>query len=355
MPVASIAQPAGGPLARIAQIRARFEPAATSATTATTGSGFSQVLDAALAAGGSTDATAATTASSGAAGDRVAQLAQEYLGIPYRWGGTDPATGLDCSGFLQHLFRRVGVDLPRTSAQQATAGRPVASLEEARPGDLVAFGEPVDHVGVYIGDGKMVHAPHTGDVVKVSDIGSRRITAIRRVLPEPAGAAGALLSAGSTAAAAGLRPPYVVGAPGGGDGGTVLPAAIVDKVRRFEPLFVAAGAKYGIDPAILAAQCQRESGGNTDAVSGAGAQGLMQFMPSTARARGVDPWDPASAIDGAASYLAEMRGLFGGSMELAIAAYAAGPGAVRRAGDAMPNQQTRDYVTKLLALAGGPR
>ena len=59
--------------------------------------------------------------------------------MPYLWGGTDPAKGLDCSGFVQRSFRDIGVELPRVSADQARAGRPVASLAEARPGDLVAF------------------------------------------------------------------------------------------------------------------------------------------------------------------------------------------------------------------------
>jgi hypothetical protein len=269
----------------------------------------------------------------------------QFLGVPYVWGGTDPATGFDCSGFVRHVLGLSGIQAPRVSAQQATIGTPVASLAEARPGDLLAFGQPVDHIGIYLGDGQMIHAPHSGDVVSVDPIGNRNLTAIRRVTPAGTPA----WSTSSTPPAGGSR------GPAAAPGMSVLPKAIVAQVRRFEPLFVQAGQRWGIDPALLAAQCQRESGGNTTAVSSAGALGLMQFMPATAAARGVDPLDPASAIDGAARYLAEMKSSFGGSIELAIAAYAAGPGSVRRAGNAVPSPQVAKYIAQVLALAGGPR
>jgi peptidoglycan DL-endopeptidase CwlO len=126
---------------------------------------------------GSTDAT----------GSEVVDLAQRYLGVPYVWGGDDPS-GFDCSGLVQHVFAQVGVDLPRVSSDQARVGRPVASLAEARPGDLVAFNSPVDHIGIYAGDGMMVVAPHRGDVVKLQRLYSEP-TAIRRVLPDNAGTA----------------------------------------------------------------------------------------------------------------------------------------------------------------------
>jgi cell wall-associated NlpC family hydrolase len=109
------------------------------------------------------------------------ELAKEHLGVPYKWGGESPATGFDCSGLLQYTFRRLGVSLPRVSRDQARAGTAVASLAEARPGDLVAFGEPVDHIGIYAGGGKMVAAPYTGAVVRVQDI-TRPVVAIRRVV-----------------------------------------------------------------------------------------------------------------------------------------------------------------------------
>jgi cell wall-associated NlpC family hydrolase len=116
----------------------------------------------------------------------VIAKAREYLGVPYLWGGTDPARGLDCSGFTQLVYRSQGVELPRVSSQQATAGKPVASLDEARAGDLLFFDYSpdrpgIDHVGIYVGDGKMVAAPQPGDVVKLQTAGEP--TVIRRVLP----------------------------------------------------------------------------------------------------------------------------------------------------------------------------
>ena len=113
-------------------------------------------------------------------------IAQRYLGVPYVWGGESPS-GFDCSGLLQYVYNQLGVKLPRVAADQARAGQPVASLADARPGDLIAFGEPVDHIGIYAGNNLMVVAPKTGDVVKVQEI-YREPSAIRRVLPS--GAAG---------------------------------------------------------------------------------------------------------------------------------------------------------------------
>ena len=108
-------------------------------------------------------------------------VAQQYLGVPYVWGGQSPA-GFDCSGLVQYVYGQLGVDLPRTAADQARVGQPVASLAEARPGDLLAFHDPVDHIGIYAGNGLMVVAPKTGDVVKVQAVYDQP-TAIRRVLP----------------------------------------------------------------------------------------------------------------------------------------------------------------------------
>ena len=113
-------------------------------------------------------------------------VAQQFLGVPYAWGGASPA-GFDCSGLVQYAYGQLGVDLPRTAADQAQMGQPVASLAEARPGDLVAFHDPVDHIGIYAGNGLMVVAPKTGDVVKVQPV-YETPTAIRRILPGATGA-----------------------------------------------------------------------------------------------------------------------------------------------------------------------
>ncbi|WP_104526426.1 transglycosylase SLT domain-containing protein [Blastococcus atacamensis] len=310
--------------ARIGEIQARF--AAATPSTATSASWASAASAAGLtgtsSAGGY--AGAAGTASESA----VVSEAQKYIGVPYLWGGTDPSKGLDCSGFTKLVFGNLGIDLPRTSSQQATAGKPVASLAQARPGDLVFFDYSsgragIDHVGVYIGNGQMIAAPQAGESVKVQSVGNP--TVIRRVLPEASATAPA--ATGAAGALAGV--PYA-------------------------DLFARAANKHGIDPSLLAAVAKQESNFNTSAVSPAGAQGLMQFMPATAKGLGVNPMDPASAIDGAAKYLSNLNQQFG-STELALAAYNAGPGAVSRYGGVPPYSETQNYVRSVMSKAEGYR
>ncbi|MHB9149120.1 MAG: C40 family peptidase [Thermoleophilia bacterium] len=119
---------------------------------------------------------------------QIVETAATYLGIPYVWGGERPSTGLDCSGLLQYVYRQHGVDLPHYSGYQAQMGIPVP-VSEIAPGDLIAFGSPVHHVGMYIGDGLFVHAPRTGDVVKITPLSTRGdIATVRRFpLQERAG------------------------------------------------------------------------------------------------------------------------------------------------------------------------
>lgn len=107
---------------------------------------------------------------------------RSYIGVPYVWGGTDPSKGLDCSGLVQTAARQVGVKLPRVTYDQQHAGVEVPSLAQAKPGDLIITNKS-GHVVVYIGDGKVIHAPRPGKTVteaKVSDIGP--IVTIRRVM-----------------------------------------------------------------------------------------------------------------------------------------------------------------------------
>ena len=122
-------------------------------------------------------------------GSSVVADAEQYLGVPYQWGGTSPTTGFDCSGLVQHVYGDLGISLPRTSQEQVTVGTPVASLADAQPGDLVFF-EPSasgpGHVGIYIGNGQMIDAPHTGTDVQIQSVGQP--TAIRRILPDAGGA-----------------------------------------------------------------------------------------------------------------------------------------------------------------------
>jgi len=265
-------------------------------------------------------------------GERAISIAQQYLGAPYRWGGNDPATGLDCSGLTRLVYGQLGVNLPRTSAQQATTGTAVTSLSAARPGDLVFFGSPVHHVGIYLGEGMMLDAPKAGEVVQI-----RRVyetpSRIRRVLtdtvPAPTGDPVA-------AALAAL---------------TRTPTAAAGRSDPYAQLFEAAGRRYGIDPALLSAVARTESNYDAGALSPAGARGLMQLMPGTAADLGVDPMDPGQAVDGAARLLADHLRSFG-RVDLALAAYNAGPGAVRRYDGVPPYSETENYVRRVQTAWG---
>ena len=120
------------------------------------------------------------------------------------------------------------------------------------------------------------------------------------------------------------------------------------------PVITSSATANGVAPVVLAALLRSESGFDPRAVSPAGAQGIAQFMPATARGLGLrDPFDPAQAIPAAARLLAGHVRAFG-SLPLALAAYNAGPGAVRRYGGIPPYRETQAYVARILALAGGP-
>ncbi|MEU1289206.1 NlpC/P60 family protein [Kitasatospora sp. NPDC005856] len=101
-------------------------------------------------------------------------------GSPYVWGATGSTT-FDCSGLMVWAYGQAGVSLPRTSQEQGHYGTRVPSLDQAQPGDLVIYGGDMHHVGMYIGNGMVVHAPHTGDVVKVMKADAMSINTIRRV------------------------------------------------------------------------------------------------------------------------------------------------------------------------------
>jgi cell wall-associated NlpC family hydrolase len=113
----------------------------------------------------------------------VVGIAMQYLGVPYAWGGASPS-GFDCSGFVMYVYAQVGVSLPHYTGAQWSYGVPV-SRDQLEPGDLVFF-DGLGHVGIYVGGGSFIHAPQTGDVVKISSLsdgwyassydGARRIT-----------------------------------------------------------------------------------------------------------------------------------------------------------------------------------
>ena len=96
---------------------------------------------------------------------RVVKIALRYLGTPYRWAGASPA-GFDCSGFVMYVYSRIGISLPHNSAQLWSTGRAVPRTR-LQPGDVVFF-HGFGHVGIYVGRGRFVHSPQTGDVVKIS-------------------------------------------------------------------------------------------------------------------------------------------------------------------------------------------
>jgi peptidoglycan DL-endopeptidase CwlO len=111
----------------------------------------------------------------------AASIALEYLGVPYQWGGASPSSGFDCSGLVVYVYAQLGVQLPHYAAAQYGYGTPVAA-GQLQAGDLVFF-DGLSHVGIYIGNGEIVHAPETGDVVKITPlsqfgagyVGARRI------------------------------------------------------------------------------------------------------------------------------------------------------------------------------------
>ena len=116
------------------------------------------------------------------------------LGVAYRYGGTSANTGFDCSGFMQHIFRRsMQINLPRTSAEQARMGEPV-SRSDLQPGDMVFFntaGRRISHVGLYIGNNRFIHAPRTGKNIEITSLSnkywnSKYVTARRVKKNDPA-------------------------------------------------------------------------------------------------------------------------------------------------------------------------
>ncbi len=269
-----------------------------------------------------------------ATGNDVVADAVQYLGVPYQWGGTDPATGLDCSGLTQRVYADLGYQLPRVSYDQATVGTPVDSLADAQPGDLLFFGSPVHHVAIYAGNDQMVEAPHTGEDVRVSTV-DETPTHIRRIL----GDTSLMFGGQATQATSPAASPRVV--TGTATAGTT----------PFASIFADAAARTGVPVSLLTAVAQQESGFDPSAVSPAGAQGLMQLMPSTARGLGVtNPFDPTQAINGAAGYLKSLLSEFNGNTSFALAAYNAGPGAVLKYGGVPPYAETQRYVQSVESL-----
>jgi soluble lytic murein transglycosylase-like protein len=292
---------------RTAEIALRLQALRGAATSAP---GFATALQQATA-------VPSVTPSDTGLGAQAVTLAQTQVGTPYVFGGSHPG-GFDCSGLVQWTYANLGVTLPRTAAEQGRTGTPV-SPADAQPGDLVYFDHagPVDHIGIYAGNGQWVVAPHTGSSVRLEAVDLNKATSIRRIT-------GSAIPTGDWAAA--------------------LPA----KAKPYAAAIAQAAAAHGVDPALLSAVAWTESGFDPSAGSTAGAQGLMQLMPATAAGLGVDPLDPAQSLAGGAAYLRTQLDRFGGRVDLALAAYNAGPTAVRNAGGIPPYPETQAYVRRVL-------
>jgi cell wall-associated NlpC family hydrolase len=309
-----------------AQLNAVFIP-----PSATTNATFANQLSSATSA---TDTGTTADGSTGVSGNDVVADAQQYLGVPYVFG-SESTSGIDCSGLTQKTYADLGVTLPRTAAEQQKVGTPVASLAQAQPGDLLFFGKPAYHVAIYAGDGKLIESPEPGKTVHEVPI-YQQPTSISRIVDGTGSSSSAPTGTGLSAAqltAAGLNP----------------------AVARFAGQFATAESQFNLPSGMLAAVAQQESGGNPQALSSAGAQGLMQLMPSTAAGIGVNAFDPNQAITAAARILSRNLNEFGGSVPLALAAYNAGAGAVKQYGGIPPYAQTQNYVKSITAMMASER
>jgi len=149
---------------------------------------------------------AGSTRGSARLGSRVVANGEQYLGVPYKWGGNTPSQGFDCSGFVKYVYGRNSVSLPRNSRQQSQVGEWLpTNVATLRQGDLMFFassGQRIDHVAVYAGGNRIIHSSSSGGGVLYDDLGSRRgrwfvsrFVAARRVADDGGSLVDALLAA----------------------------------------------------------------------------------------------------------------------------------------------------------------
>ncbi len=131
-----------------------------------------------LAGGSSTGSTSSPSSTRTPSPTRVIREAEEYIGVPYKWGGNTPETGFDCSGYTRYVYADQGVRLPRTSREQARAGEGIPPrVSSLRQGDLVMFAEdnkPISHVAIYAGDGRIIHSSSSGRGVRYDALSTKR-------------------------------------------------------------------------------------------------------------------------------------------------------------------------------------
>lgn len=151
----------------------------SNSTSSSTSSSSSSSSSSSVGSSSQTSGSTSTSTGNKSLGQQIANYALQFKGNPYVYGGTSLTNGADCSGFVMSVFRNFGISLPRTSGAQGASGRRVASISEAQPGDLIAY---TGHIGIYIGNGKLIHAssPKTGIII--SDVNYRPIKSIRRIV-----------------------------------------------------------------------------------------------------------------------------------------------------------------------------
>ena len=167
------------------QQQAANKPSSKPSSGSSTNSGSNS--NAGSSVGGSGNATTGSGSSTGSSGSenttdlgqQIADYAMKFIGNPYVYGGTSLTNGADCSGFVQSVYKHFGISLPRTSGEQGKSGRAVDGLDNARPGDLIWYS---GHIGIYIGDGKIVHASNPKNGIITSNATYRTILGIRRIV-----------------------------------------------------------------------------------------------------------------------------------------------------------------------------
>ena len=269
---------------------------------------------------------ASGNATASEAGNQIVAKAKEYLGTPYVWGGSS-TKGFDCSGLVSYVYKELGTSISRTSQAQSKDGVAVAK-KDLQPGDLVFFGDASapHHVGIYMGGDQYLHSPKTGDKVKISTLSSRADYAgARRVSVDGASNISESIGTSSNSSSS--------SSSSGKYAGGYQNGKYKDWINEY-------GAKYGINPNLLAGVIQTESAFNPNARNkGSGATGLGQFLASTAQDEGLsDRTDPESSIAHLASYLKKRIGWAGGNVNKGVMGYGEG---------------TQAYLNKVLANTPG--